>query len=153
MAHVNPPLRDENAPYNPVNHVTGVYDAHDQVTLTLRDLAEAGFARDDIYVFSGEEGQQALDPSGDAMGAAGRLFRKLENLVSDTAKFHELAAATLQAGGFIVAARAEGSDARKSMAMDILTRNGARDVKYWSKFYIEQGYEDVPRQNLQRTDQ
>ena len=79
MAHVNPPLREDNAPYNPVNHVTGVFDAHDQVTLTLRDLAEAGFARDDIYVFSGEEGQQALDPSGDAMGAAGRLFRKLEN--------------------------------------------------------------------------
>ncbi len=153
MARVNPPLQEENAPYNPVNKVTGVFDAHDQVTMTLRELAEAGFARQDIDVFSGAEGEQAIDPSGDSMGAAGRFFRKLENWVSDTAKFHELAAATLQAGGFIVSAHAEGSEPRKDIAMDILTRNGARDVKFWSKFYIEQGYEDVPRQNLQREDQ
>ena len=37
--------------------------------------------------------------------------------------------------------------------MDILTRHGARDVKYWATWYVEQGHEDVPRQNLKREDQ
>jgi hypothetical protein len=153
MARVNPHLPNEHLQYNPIHRVTGVFDAHDKVTLALRELEEAGFGRDDIDVFSGIEGEHALDPSGDTLGTAGRLFRKLENWVSDTAKFHEVAAATLHAGGFVIAARADASDARKGLAMDILTRNGARDVKYWSNFYVEQGYEDVPRQNLQREDQ
>ena len=73
--------------------------------------------------------------------------------MSDTAKFHEVASATLHAGGFVIAAKVDTDEARKTRAMDILTRHGARDVKYWSQFYVEQGHEDVPRQNLQRDDQ
>lgn len=153
MARVNPNLPNEHLQYNPIHRVTGLFDVHDKVTSAICELEEAGFARDDIDVFSGVEGEHALDPSGETLGTAGRWFRKIENWVSDTSKFHEIAAATLHAGGFVVAARAEGSDARKGLAMDILTRNGARDVKYWSNFYVEQGYEDEPRQNLQREDQ
>ena len=152
MARINPNLAGEHAQYNPIHRVTGVFDVHDHVTTALRELEDAGFAHGDIDVFSGVEGEQALDPSGDTLGTAGRFFRRIENWVSDTAKFHDLAAATLHAGGFVVAAKADDSDARKGIAMDILTRNGARDVKYWSNFYVEQGYEDVPRQNLQRED-
>jgi hypothetical protein len=153
MARVNPHLPEEHVQYNPINRVTGLFEAHDGVTLAVRELEEAGFARDDIDVFSGVEGEQALGSSGDTLSTAGRWFRKVEDWVSDTSKFHELASATLNAGGFLVAARAEGDEARKGAAMDILTRHGARDVKYWSNFYVEQGYEDQPRQNLQRDDQ
>ncbi len=153
MARVNPPLPSEHGQYNPIHRVTGVFDAHDHVTLSLRDLEDAGVPRDDIDLFSGIDGEHALDPSGDTLGVAGRLFRRVENWVSDTSKFHEVAAATLHAGGFVVAVRADADDARKQQAMDILARHGARDVKYWSTFYVEQGYEDVPRQNLQREDQ
>ena len=153
MARVNPQLLDENAQYNPIHRVTGLFDAHDGVTTAIRALEDSGVARNDIDIFSGEEGERALDPSGDHLGTAGRLFRKVENWVSDTSKFHEVASATLNAGGFVLAVRAEGDDARKDEAMSILTRHGARDVKYWNNFYVEQGYEDVPRQNLQREDQ
>ena len=152
MARVNPDLPKEHVQYNPIHRVTGLFDAHDGVTAALRELEEAGFGRDDIDIFSGVEGERALDPSGDNFGTAGRWFRKIEDWVSDTSKFHEVAAATLNAGGFVVAARTESDDGRKAAAMEILTRTGARDVKYWSNFYVEQGYEDEPRQNLQRED-
>ena len=83
----------------------------------------------------------------------GRWYRKLEDWVSDTSKFQELASATLNAGGFIVAARPGEAEALKARAMDILTKHGARDVKYWTTWYVEQGHEDQPRQNLKRDDQ
>jgi hypothetical protein len=153
MARVNPHLPNEGIEYNPTHRVTGLFDAHDGVTSAVRELEDAGFARDDIDIFAGAEGEQALDPTGEAAGTVGRWFRKIEDLVSDTSKFHEIASATLNAGGFVVATRADPPDLRKGVAMDILTRNGARDVKYWSNFYVEQGHEDAPRQNLRRTDQ
>jgi hypothetical protein len=153
MARVNPPLPKEHLQYNPIHHVTGLFDGHDAVTAALRDLEDAGFGRQEIDLFSGVAGEAALDPSGDTLGTAGRWFRRIENWVSDTAKFHEVASATLHAGGFVIAAKVDSDEARKTRAMDILTKHGARDVKYWSQFYVEQGHEDVPRQNLQREDQ
>ena len=151
MARVNPSLPNEQAQYNPIHRVTGLFDSHDAVTAAICDLEDAGFAREDIDIFAGAEGEHVLDPSGKA-SAAGRWYRKLEDWVSDTSKFQELASATLNAGGFVVAAK-PGEEDRKGQAMDILTRHGARDVKYWATWYVEQGHEDAPRQNLKREDQ
>ena len=152
MARVNPSLPDDQARYNPVLRVTGLFDSHDAVTAALCDLEEAGFAREDIDILAGAEGEHVLDPSGEA-STMGRWYRKLEDWVSDTSKFQELASATLNAGGFIVAARPGEAEALKARAMDILTKHGARDVKYWTTWYVEQGHEDQPRQNLKRDDQ
>jgi len=151
MARVNPSLQNEHAQYNPVNRVTGLFAGHDAVTTALCDLEEAGFARNDIDILAGSEGEQVLDPSGEA-STWGRWYRKLEDWVSDTSKFQELASATLNAGGFVIAAK-PADEAARQRAMDILTRNGARDVKYWATWYVEQGHEDEPRQNLKRDDQ
>jgi hypothetical protein len=152
MTRLNPDLLNEHLQYNPIHRVTGVLDTQDAVTSTVRGLEEAGLASDAIDLFSGVEGEQALDPSGNNLGVASRWFRKVENWVSDTSKFHELASATLNAGGFVIAVNTENKDELKALAMDILTRNGARDVKYWAQWYVEQGHEDRPLQNLQRDD-
>lgn len=151
MARVNPSLQNEQAQYNPVNRVTGLFDNHGAVTSALRDLEDAGFARNDIDILAGTEGEQVLDPSGNA-STMGRWYRKLEDWVSDTSKFQELASATLTAGGYVIAAK-PADDASRERAMEILTRQGARDVKYWATWYVEQGHEDEPRQNLKRDDQ
>lgn len=152
MTRLNPDLLNEQLQYNPIHRVTGLFDAQDAVTSTVRALEEAGVATDDIDLFSGVEGEQALDPAGETNGVAARWFRKIEDMVSDTSKFHELASTTLHAGGFVIAVNAGGHDDHKARAMDILTRNGARDVKYWAQWYVEQGHEDQPSQNLERED-
>jgi len=152
MTRLNPDLLSEQLQYNPIHRVTGLFDGHDAVTTTVRELQEAGVPSDAVDLFSGAEGEQALDPSGNTLGLAGRWFRKIEDWVSDTSKFHELASATLNAGGFVIAVNTEDDDDRKSRAMDVLTRNGARDVKYWAQWYVEQGHEDQPRLNLERDD-
>jgi hypothetical protein len=151
MANVNPSSPNEQGQYNPVHRVTGLFVNHDSVTAALCDLEEAGFGPEDIDILAGPEGEEVLDPSGTS--TSGRWFRKLEDWVSDTSKFQEVAAATLHAGGFVVAVQPGKDETLKGRAMDILTRHGARDVKYWAKWYVEQGYEDAPRQNLKREDQ
>ncbi len=153
MAHVNPPPSTENAPYDPTGRVTGLFDNHDGVTSAVRTLEQSGVARDDIDILAGDEGAQLLDSSGESSGALGRWYRKLEDWMSDTSKFQEVAAATLNAGGFIVAVKAADDEAHKGAAMAALTQHGARDVKFWATWYVEQGFEDQPRQNLKREDQ
>jgi hypothetical protein len=152
MARINPLPTTISAQYDPLHRVTGLFDGHDAVTTAIHDLEEAGIDRDEIDVFSGAEGERALDPSGAARGIVGRAFRAVEDLVSDTSKFQEIAAATLNAGGFVVAVRAEGDETLRHELMGILARHGARDVKYWHDLYVEQGHEDQPRQNLVRED-
>jgi hypothetical protein len=145
MARVNPDLPNPQTPYSPTHRVTALFHGHDAVTSALHQLVQAGFAGADIDVFAGPVGEQAMKPSGEALGLAGRWFRTVEQVVSDTSAFQALAAATLRAGGFLVAALVGSDDARRAAAMDILTRNGASDVKYWSPYFVEQGHEDVPQ--------
>jgi hypothetical protein len=152
MARVNPSLPNEQVQYNPIHRVTGLFDGHDAVTAALCDLEEAGIARQDIDILAGREGEQVLDASGDN-STTGRWYRKLEDWVSDTSKFQEVAAATLHSGGFVIAAKPGKEDEKKTLVMNILTKHGARDVKYWATWYVEQGHEDEPRQNLKREDQ
>lgn len=145
MVRVNPNLQNEQAPYDPKHRVTGLFTSHDAVTTALRDLASVGIVSRDVDVFSGPDGEQALDPTGGSSGLAGRWFRAVEQLVSDTSPFQDLAAATLKAGGFLAAVYVGTNAAQKDAVMSLLTRNGATDVKYWSELYVEQGHEDRPQ--------
>lgn len=145
MVRVNPNLPNEQAPYDPNHRVTGLFSNHDAVTGALADLTAVGIVSRDVDVFSGPDGEQALDPTGTSSGLVGRWFRTVEQLVSDTSPFQELAAATLKAGGFLVAVYVGTNAAQKDAVMSLLTRSGATDVKYWSELYVEQGHEDRPQ--------
>jgi hypothetical protein len=145
MAQVNPPLPNEQGPYNPKDRVTGLFAVHDAVTTALRDLGAAGVVHRDIDIFSGPEGEHLLNPTGESGGIAARWYRTVEQWVSDTSAFQELAAATLKAGGFLVAVHVGGNAALKETVMSLLTQAGATDVKYWSDLYVEQGHEDRPQ--------
>ena len=144
MVRVNPNLPNEQGPYDPNHRVTGLFSSHDAVTSALSDLTAAGVPSGDVDVFSGPEGEHSLDPTGQS-STVGRWIRTVEQLVSDTSPFQELAAATLKAGGFLVAVYVGDDAVRKDAVMSILTRAGATDVKYWSELYVEQGHEDRPQ--------
>ena len=145
MVRVNPNLPNEQqTPYDHNHRVTGLFSNHDAVTSALRDLTAVGIVSRDVDVFSGPDGEQALDPTGKS-SLVGRWFRTVEQLVSDTSPFQELAAATLKAGGFLVAVYVGTNAAQKDAVMSLLTSNGATDVKYWSELYVEQGHENRPQ--------
>jgi hypothetical protein len=139
MVDVNPDVAQENYQFNPIERVTGLFDAHEPVAATVAALEAAGIASSDIEVFAGREGMRKLDASGDAHGTAGRLFRLVESWVSDTSHFHAQAAAHLASGGYLLAAHVGTDDDLKARVMDVLTAQGARDVKYWHTLFVEQG--------------
>jgi hypothetical protein len=139
MVHLNPDPAQDNFQFNPIGRVTGLFQAHGPVVPCVRALEAAGLASSDIEVFTGEEGMKRVDPSGEAHGTAGKLFRLVESWVSDTSDFHAEAAAHLAAGGYIVAAHVGNDDALKTRIMHVFTEQGATDVKYWHSLFVEQG--------------
>ena len=147
MARVNPQDTTTTS-YDPTHRVTGVFDGAD-VLRAVQALEAAGVSRADIDLFHGDDGEHALDPDGTG-STVGRWWRTLENWVSDTATFHDVVADALAAGGAIVAIHVGEDEARRHAVMQHLAAFGARDVKYWSPLYVEQGHEDRPRQNLMR---
>lgn len=139
MVQLNPDPAQDNFQFNPIGRVTGLFKAHGPVVPCVRALEAAGLASSDVEVFAGEEGMARIDPTGEAHGAAGKLFRLVESWVSDTSDFHAEAAAHLAAGGYIVAAHVGTDDALKAQVMRLLTEQGATDVKYWHSLFVEQG--------------
>lgn len=145
MTYVNQDTPDVRSPYDPTGRVTGLFHDHDAVTIALAGLAETGVRAERVDLFGGRSGTRAVEPDPTGATRGQRLYRSLEQWVSDTSAFHTLAAATLSAGGYLVAVRVDDEPERKNVVMDVLTRSGAADVKFWTTYYVEQGHEDVPQ--------
>lgn len=143
MVQVNPDPATENFQFNPIERVTGLFDAHDDVAGAVAALQAQGVAQADIAVFAGQEGARTIDASGEAHGTVAKMFRVVESWVSDTSDFHALAEAHLEAGGYVVAARVGADDLLKARAMRALRDSGAREVKYWHSLFVEEGSSDV----------
>lgn len=138
MVQVNPEVNKDGYQFNPVGRVTGLFVEPEAVTAAVEALRAAGVPNDRLEVFTGEEGKRRIDASGEAHGAAGRLFRMVESWVSDTSSFHALAERHLAAGGHVVAAEVGDDEALKSRAMQALSVAGATDVKYWHTLFVEE---------------
>lgn len=139
MVDVNPDVNKDSYQFNPIDRVTGLFDAHDRIGGTLEALVAAGIPATDLEVFAGDEGMRKLDASGEEHGVAGKVFRVLESWVSDSADFHAMAAAHLAAGGYVIAALVGTDEALKTRVMELLAAEGAHDVKYWHSLFVEQG--------------
>jgi hypothetical protein len=137
MVDVNPDMPEENVQYNPIDHVTGVFGASQASAVTvIQALEAAGFARGDIDLFIGDEGERKLDPGGDeSMGA--RIFRTLESWVSDTAGFQDTVVTALDRGGYVIAVLVGDDEAKKDRAIDVLKAQDAESVKYWHSLFTE----------------
>lgn len=137
MVDVNPDMPAENVQYNPIDHVTGVFgDSQAPASTVIQALEAAGFARGDIDMFIGSEGEKKLDPGGDeSIGA--RIFRTLESWVSDTAGFQDTVVAALNGGGYVISVLVGDSEAKKDRAVDVLKAQNAESVKYWHSLFTE----------------
>lgn len=137
MVDVNPDMPDANVQYNPIDHVTGVFgDSHASAVTVIQALEAAGFARGDLDMFIGSEGEKKLDPGGDESTGA-RIFRTLESWVSDTAGFHDTVIAALNRGGYVIAVLVGDDTAKKDRAIDVLMAQNAESVKHWHSLFTE----------------
>jgi hypothetical protein len=96
----------------PARKVIGVADTPAELERTLELLEQAGFSRDAIMIFSGDEGIRCVDPRGVHHGLIGRLTRVVQAL-GDEREHLERYEEELRAGHFLVVAgrRLEGASA------------------------------------------
>jgi hypothetical protein len=123
--------------YVPTRAVTANFPAGRSVEDTLRALAEAGFDRERIDVFTGEQGARQLDPDGHCHGWWVRFRRSLEEMFADDADVFHRADQTLRSGGTVLEVFTRGDKAKKARAAEILKAAGGQDVIYWGPLLTE----------------
>jgi hypothetical protein len=126
---------DLTTQFNPTNHMVGVIDRATDMKALYSDLETAGFGRDDVRIWTGEEGAQLIDPWGNEHGPANMLKRLFQMTHVDFDIEHLFSNEAL-AGNYVVAVHADG-DARPTIE-ELMKRYGARNLHYFGKATFEQ---------------
>jgi hypothetical protein len=117
------------------DRVIAVIDDPGQVAAAIEDLAQRGFDRDGIFVFSGPEGAERLVESGHPRGILGRVYRFVERILGEESEEEERYANEIAAGRFGISVTADES--RKTEAAEVLAGHGAHDMEHFGRFHGE----------------
>jgi hypothetical protein len=137
MVRFNPNPDTGGFAYMPIRSVTSRFPAGHDVIGAVQELTRAGFAFDQIDVFSGHHGANQLDTQGLLHGVWIRFVRSLEDIFTDESKLFHRANETMRAGGSVVAVFTAGEEAERRRASDILTGRGGLDTVYWGRWVTE----------------
>jgi hypothetical protein len=138
MSRINPDPHQGGYTFLPIKRVTAFFPPGQEIRKVLDALSEAGFAREQIEVFVGDEGASKLDLSGEEHGIVVQIMRGLERIFADEAEVVQRADQLLRSGGTLVAVFTEGDDAKKNRAAEILKAFNGQGVRYWGNWTIEQ---------------
>ena len=159
MAHVNCDPYQGGHLFALANRVTCLIEREDEVMAAVRALEEGGVATEDIDVFTGAQGAEALDLFGQSHGRAVRLLRTLEDTVADMGETNHRIDDALRKGSNLLCVRLHkrplisqdenggihvalfGRDKdEKDRALGVLKALHAREIHYWGSWNVE----DVP---------
>jgi hypothetical protein len=118
----------------PKRKVVGVIDSAAQLEGALTALADLGVSRQDIKVFSGDEGIRRIDPKGKYHGLLGRLTRIVQSLGEELAQM-ERYENELRAGHFLVVISADPE--RREETARALRAHGGHFADYYGTLAIE----------------
>jgi hypothetical protein len=114
----------------PENRVLAHMDAPDAVAAAIEELADAGFASDEIFVLCGPAGAARLDVSGHDHGLMGRVRRVVE-WMGDEREVLLRSGEHLAAGGLVVTVPA--GEPEKATVARILRAHGGREISHFAK--------------------
>jgi len=137
MLRINPDPHTGGYEYIPTRAVTACFPPDQVADGALKALDEAGFDRERIDVFTGDEGARRLDPEGRHHGWWVRFRKTLEETFADDADVFHRADQTLRSGGTVVEVFTNGDKDKKARAAEILRAAGGRDVIYWGRLLTE----------------
>jgi len=118
----------------PAANVIAFMTDGEAVSAAMDSLANAGFARDMMYVLAGPAGAERLDVTGRHHGLFGRVYRTVGRLGDEREELIR-AANHLQAGGLVL--RVPATSADKAHAARILAAHGAVHIAYMGKATYE----------------
>ena len=128
----------------PTNRVVGTVADAVSARAALEDLLQAGFAREDVEVLRGDDGEHRLDPSGDAHGWLAQLQRTLIRVAAPAEEHRHLMRHLddVRAGRSVVMVLAKERASRET-AVDILNAHGATFIGFYGR-WAWQGFVPVP---------
>jgi hypothetical protein len=100
-------------------------------------LDHAGFGRDDYEVLYGEDDAGRIDITGEAHGTMGRVFRRLQDPVTDEGDRVRRYAEYLRGGHYLIGVRVGDDEAAKQRAAAALHEADAQFLTYYAASYIE----------------
>lgn len=103
----------------------------------LDALSEAGFAKEKVDVFMGEQGATQLDVSGDMHGDWVRFMRQLWSTIADESEVLHRAEQVLKSGGSVVAVLTDGESTQRESAAGILSAHQGQEVTYWGPLVLQ----------------
>lgn len=114
-----------------------VVDTKATLDAIVADLKEAGIAPEAIEIFSGDEGAQAFDGSGQRNGAGARLLRTVQFTLMDQMPDFAYYEAAAREGRFVISVRAKG-EAQAKRAVEIFREDGAHFINRFGLFTTEE---------------
>ena len=137
MSQINPDRHAAGYTHHPTRAVTAFFPLGTDAQAVQRALTDAGFADDQVHVYTGEAGVARLDLHGDRHGGWAQFRRELQRLFSEEERIHGMAEGVLRSGGVAVVAYTGGDDDRKARAAEVLKSLGGLEVWYWGTWVIQ----------------
>lgn len=114
----------------PASHrLFAVFDSPEQATEALQEVEASGLeGNQDAWVFSGQEGLEALDPRVGAHGVAVGIVRVIQRMLTSDCEYCDGLERAIASGGAVVAVKVP-EESTEEMG-DILQRHGAHSLAY-----------------------
>lgn len=121
----------------PTNRLVAHFETRKDVKKLLSALKPLDVDIGSIYILDGQEGLEALDPSGEKHGTLGKISRAVHQAGSSTEREKFQGAVNhLSKGGVTVAIYAKDKILRDAL-VDLYKIHGGEDITYTALFYIE----------------
>jgi hypothetical protein len=138
MPDINPNPHEYGYVFIPINRITALFASKNDLREAVKELSSAGFAPENLDIFVGEQGADALDLTGEGHGTITRRVRNFEALMVQVAgDSHQRADEALRAGGAAVAVLLDGKETMKNQVASLLKRHRATVIRYWGRWTIE----------------
>jgi hypothetical protein len=138
MVTINPDPHVKGYRYSPHRHVTAIFESRNALRPLLKDLQGAGFEKNQVEVFVGDEGVEKLDVTGKNKSILVRFLRDMEEFFTDETDHLMRTDRALRRGGFAIEVFTSGNAEKKAESARILKANGAREVYYWGRWVVEE---------------
>jgi hypothetical protein len=126
----------EHFPY-PRGDVVGVFADRAAFDVARERLAQAAFGSEQYEVLHGEDDLARLDTTGEAHGWMGRVFRTLQNVVTDEGEHARRYAESLREGAYIIGVAVGDDEPAKQRATAALRAAHPHFLFYYATNYIE----------------
>lgn len=124
---------NQDKPENINNHVVAVIDTEAAAAAVAADLQRQGYSK--ASLFQGEDVADKLDPKGEHSGPVAKIFKAVEDHLSEETNYLAQYQEEARAGHDVVAVPVEDKE-QADAVQAILTRHGGRNVRFFGRLAV-----------------